>query len=198
MSSDPTQFLVRNAVGGDRRAFETLLERYLPQVRAFVHLRLSPELRVKESSSDIAQSVCRELLQGLDQFHWRGEDAFRGWLFTVALRKVADRAQHYGAAKRELGREQSPEDDAHAADLLCRAYGSLSSPSGHAVARELAERIGRLFETLSDDEREVLTLARVAGLSRAEIGRRIGKSEGAVRVTLHRALVKLSDAIEEH
>lgn len=198
MSSDPTRFLVDNAVSGDRKAFETLLARYLPQVRAFVHLRLSPELRVKESSSDIAQSVCRELLQGLDQFHWRGEEAFRGWLFTAALRKVADRAQHYGAAKRELGREQPPGEDAHAADLLCRAYGSLSSPSGHAIAREQAERIGRLFEDLSEEEREVIALARVAGLSRAEIGRRIDKSEGAVRVILHRALAKLSDALDEH
>lgn len=198
MDVDPTQFLVRNAAEGDRRALESLLERYLPQVRAFVHLRLSPELRVKESGSDIAQSVCRELLQGLDQFRWRGEEAFRGWLFTAALRKVADRAQHYGAAKRELGREQAPHDAAHSAELLNRACVSLSSPSGHAIAREQAERIGLLFETLGEEEREVLTLARVAGLSRAEIGRRIGKSEGAVRVILHRALVKLSDALEEH
>jgi RNA polymerase sigma-70 factor (ECF subfamily) len=198
MEVDPTQFLVRGAAEGDRRALEDLLARYLPQVRAFVHLRLSPELRVKESGSDIAQSVCRELLQGLDQFHWRGEEAFRGWLFTAALRKVADRAQHYGAAKRELGREQAAHDAARSAELFQHAAASLSSPSGHAIAREQAERIGRLFETLGEDEREVLTLARVAGLSRAEIGRRIGKSEGAVRVILHRALAKLSDALEEH
>ena len=44
----------------------------------------------------------------------------------------------------------------------------------------------------------MVCLARVAGLSRAEIGRRIDKSEGAVRVILHRALVKLSDALDEH
>jgi RNA polymerase sigma-70 factor (ECF subfamily) len=197
MSEDPTRSLVAGAAGGDRRALESLLAQYLPQVRAFVHLRLSPELRVKESSSDIAQSVCRELLAGLDTFDWRGEEAFRGWLFTAALRKVADRAAHYGAAKRELAREQAPGDDAQAAEILCRAWGSLSSPSGHAIAREQAERIGRLFETLGEEEREVLSLARVAGLSRAEIGRRIGKSEGAVRVILHRALVKLSDGLEE-
>jgi RNA polymerase sigma-70 factor (ECF subfamily) len=165
-------------------------------VRNFVHLRQSPELRVKESGSDIAQSVCRELLEGLERFEWRGEEAFRGWLFTAALRKVADRAQHYRAAMRDLGRERNLEADAHAAELLCQAYGSLSSPSGHAIAREQAERIGLVFETLGEKEREVLTLARVAGLSRAEIGRRIDKSEGAVRVILHRALAKLSDALD--
>lgn len=196
MSRDPTRSLVESAAVGDRVALESLLERYLPQVRAFVHLRLSPELRVKESSSDIAQSVCRELLAGMDQFAWRGEEAFRGWLFTAALRKVADRAAHYGAAKRELARERAPGDDAHAADLLTRACVSLSSPSGHAIAREQAERLGRLFEGLNEEEREVITLARVAGLSRAEIGRQIDKSEGAVRVILHRALAKLSDALD--
>jgi RNA polymerase sigma-70 factor (ECF subfamily) len=189
MSLEPTQALVGEAGRGDRRALEALLERYLPEVRAFVRLRVGAELRAKESSSDIAQSVCRELLTGLDGFRWQGEQAFRAWLFTAALRKVADRARHFASLRADAGREVAAADE----QALWASYRSLSSPSGHAIAREQAERLERAFERLDEEEREVITLARIAGLSRAEIGERLGKSEGAVRVMLHRALAKLTD-----
>jgi RNA polymerase sigma-70 factor (ECF subfamily) len=193
MSLEPTQALVGEAGRGDRRAIEALLERYLPQVRAFVRLRVGPDLRAKESSSDIAQSVCRELLQGMDDFKWQGEEAFRAWLFTAALRKVSDKARHYGSLRRDAGREQASPDGSPQDQALWAAYRSLSSPSEHAVAREQAERLERAFARLDEEEREVVTLARIVGLSRAEIGARIGKSEGAVRVMLHRALARLTD-----
>lgn len=40
-------------------------------------------------------------------------------------------------------------------------------------------------------------LAHVVGLSRAEIAERLGKSEGAVRVLLHRALARLADVLAD-
>jgi DNA-directed RNA polymerase specialized sigma24 family protein len=41
----------------------------------------------------------------------------------------------------------------------------------------------------------VITLAHLAGLSRAEIAEQMGRSTGAVRVLLHRALSRLADAV---
>ena len=48
------------------------------------------------------------------------------------------------------------------------------------------------FAQLPEDYREVITLSRVVGLSHGQIASQLGKSEGAVRVLLHRALARLS------
>jgi hypothetical protein len=44
-------------------------------------------------------------------------------------------------------------------------------------------------------QREVIALAKIAGLSRAEIGERMGRSETAVRTLLHRALADLAERL---
>lgn len=192
MGGHSTKPLVDRATRGDLRAIEALLEKYLPGLRAFVRLRIGPELRAKESSSDITQSVCRELIERLERFEWQGEEAFRSWLFIAALRKVADRAEHYRVGKRDLGREAAFAPEA-GNESAWECYRSLSSPSQQAIARELAERIESAFDALSSEEREVVTLAKIVGLSRAQIGERLGKCEGNVRVVLHRALARVTD-----
>ena len=195
MGSDPPKPLVDRVACGDSHAVEALLQKYLPGLRAFVRLRIGPELRAKESASDITQSVCRELIEGLEKFEWQSEEAFRSWLFTAALRKVADRAEHYRAGKRDVAREASPARSSIGDQSVWACYGSLSSPSQQAIAGELAEKIEQAFDALSAEEREIVTLAKIAGLSRAQIGERLGKSEGAVRMVLHRALARVSDFV---
>ena len=51
---------------------------------------MGPQLRAKESASDLVQSVCREVLGRLDRFQHGGEAGFRHWLYATALRKVRD------------------------------------------------------------------------------------------------------------
>ncbi|TAH37176.1 MAG: sigma-70 family RNA polymerase sigma factor [Planctomycetota bacterium] len=64
-------------------------------------------------------------------------------------------------------------------------------------AREELERAEAAFDKLAEDEREVILLANVVGLSRAEIAAQLGKSEGAVRTMLSRALSHLAELVEE-
>jgi RNA polymerase sigma-70 factor (ECF subfamily) len=89
----------------------------------------------------------------------------------------------------------SPTDSSPNDVILLDCYRSFSTPSGAAIAREEVERIEAAFEDLSEEHREVITLAHVVGLSRAEIAERMGRSEGAVRVLLHRALAKVSEVL---
>jgi RNA polymerase sigma factor (sigma-70 family) len=65
-----------------------------------------------------------------------------------------------------------------------------------AAARELSDRIERAFDMLSKDPREVIALARIVGLSHAEIAEQLGRTEGAVRVQLSRALVAYVNALD--
>lgn len=192
---DESAHLAEQAAQGNAGAMQTLLELHLDGLRAFVRLRTGPELRLRESSSDLVQSVCREILEQAHRFQHPSESAFRRWLYTTALRKISDRADHWRAQKRDAGREQKlPSQDGDVG--LLRRYGSFSSPSGHAMVREEVERVERAFEHLSEEQREVITLAHVAGLSRAEIATQMGRSEGAVRVLLHRSLARLAEVLE--
>lgn len=193
---DETAELAEAAAAGDARAVERLLEMHLPGLRAFVRLRAGPELRAHESSSDLVQSVCREVLQNIERFKHPSPAAFKQWLYTTALRKISNRADYWRAGKRAAGREEPTPTEADQLGLL-RAYHSFSSPSRALMVREEVERIERAFERLSDEQREIVTLAHVVGLSRAEIAEQVGKSEGAVRVTLHRALARLAELLSE-
>ena len=196
--------LTEAAGQGDREALEVLLERYLPQLRAFVRLRAGALVRARESSSDLVQSVCREVLEHIDRFQHPSESAFKRWLYTTALRKILNRRDFYLAQKRDVLREVpieagasnasgSPERDRG----LLACYGRFSTPSRGAMLREEIERIESAFELLSEEHREVITMAHVVGLSRKEIAESMGRSEGAVRVLLHRALVKMSGLLSE-
>ena len=200
---EDTRALAEAAAAGDASAVEALLERYLPRLRAFVRLRTGPLLRARESSSDIVQSVCREVLENIGRFQHPSDNAFRQWLFKTALRKIGHRRDFYLAEKRDVLREVpitgsgEREEAGVAESQLFDVYRSFSSPSHHALVRDEIARIESVFDQLGDAEREVITLAHVVGLSRAEIAQEMGKSPGAVRVLLHRALAKVVDLLAD-
>lgn len=191
---DETKGLVDGASAGDPVAMEMLLEKQLPALRAFVRLRAGQHVRAHESSSDLVQSVCREVLQDLPRFHYTSEAAFRGWLYESALHKIYDRQRYWRAQKRDASRECELAADAttaHAPGLLER-YASFCTPSRSAMAHEEIERIESAFETLPDDYRRVIALTRIAGLSHADAAREMNRSEDSVRNLLSRALARLS------
>jgi RNA polymerase sigma-70 factor, ECF subfamily len=196
--------LVTAAAGGDTTAVQQLLQRHLPGLRAYVRLRAGATLRKHESSSDLVQSVCRDVLENMGRFRYPGEAAFRAWLYATALRKIADRAEYWRAAKRDPGREvrieghaaptaPSTHDDARLLDVY---RASFFSPSQAAMGREALARIEQAFEKLPEDYREVIVLSRVVGLSRAEIAERMGRTEASVRNLVSRALAELAEHLE--
>jgi RNA polymerase sigma-70 factor (ECF subfamily) len=193
MQEDAGQ-LAERAANGDRAAIDALIERYLPELHAFVRLRAGAIVRGRESSSDIVQSVCREVIQHMDRFQFPSEPAFKQWLYTTALRKIVNRKDYYLAQKRDVLRDVPMASSSGSADdlRLMKCYSNFSSPSRQMMVREEIERIEKAFESLPEEYREVITLAHVVGLSRAEIAAQMGKSEGAVRVLLHRALAKVA------
>lgn len=188
--------LVARARSGDVAALDALLADHLPALRAFVRLHLPAALRAHESCSDVVQSVCREVLQAQEGFEYRGPDAFRGWLFTWATHKIQDRARYWRAEKRAPDRATSQRTDESLAELAC-VYRSVASPSGEAGRNEEILLLERACERLPDEQRQVIALCRIAGLSREEVGRRMGgRSAGAIRSLLNRALVALSTELE--
>ncbi|MEM7198903.1 MAG: sigma-70 family RNA polymerase sigma factor [Planctomycetota bacterium] len=168
---------------------EALLRQHLPGLREFLSRRAGALIASKESSADLAQSVCREVLERLERRECSSDEGFRQWLFRTAERKLVDRARYWNARRRDPRREESP-DPAEIEALL-------STPSHDAIIREDFERARNAFAALPDAYRQVIVLARVEGLDTAAIAARMGKKQGTVRSLLCRGLAMISEAVDE-
>ncbi len=204
MDCTDSRSLVLLARQGDGRALDELVTAHLPGLRAYVRLRCGPALRARESASDIAQSVCRDVLENLEHFRWNGEAGFKAWLYATALRKIADRAHYWEAQKRDMQREVAlPEHgvgwgpgEASGETPLAGIYGSIASPSQLAVGRERLEQLEAAFDLLTDEQREVIALAKVAGLTHGELAERLQCTPATARQRLFRALSALSQRLD--
>ena len=179
--------LYERSATGDAASLDALLARYMPQLHAYVHARLGADVRARESSMDVVQSVCRDLLAERARFDFRGEERFRAWLFTAALNKMRDKHRFHCGELRDLHREDPAAIDADATLALC-----LLTPSQDAVAAETGRGLQAALAALPEDHREVITLARVVGLPHRVISEVMGRSEEAVRQLLGRSLVELA------
>ena len=174
---------------------EAELARHLPQLSAYLRLRMGRELRTKESVSDLVQSACREVLQHRDRFQHRGEAQFRHWLYKTAQRKLLNRLEYWRAEKREVAREHDVQADPGGDDALAAMHLTLSTPSRSLIRRELAESIEAAFQELSEPHREVILLSRIVGLSHEDVAREMGRTVSATRSLLHRALAELAERL---
>ncbi len=182
-----------NAGGGDRAALDELLARNLPLLHAFIRLRAGPKVRAFESCSDLVQSVCRELVEDLPGLSFPNDASLRAWLFQTALNKVRSRGRHLGRQRRDPDRVIGGSLGAE----LVEGYAVLGTPSAAAMSAEQIDRLERAFDRLSEDQREVITLARLAGLPLAEVGSAMGgRSPAAVSMLLGRALAALDRLLQ--
>ena len=183
-----TADLVARAKQSDRDAKEQLLVRHLPNLEAFVRLRMGPALRGLMTAPDLVQSVCREALEDLSDFEFRGEAPFRHWLYVRAENKLREKNRFHRAEKRDLQKQQAMPD----ATTALSAYQSLVTPSKDVEVKEQMRRVEAAFDQLPPDYRDAITLHKLCGLSHAEIAERMQKSEGAVRNLVYRGISRLA------
>lgn len=193
--SDTSLPLVTRAATKDRAAIEELLVMHLPGLEGWLRLRMGELLRARETPEDLVQSIAREVLSDLSSFEWRGESAFRHWLYVRAQQKLIDKARFVSAARRNPAREEAlPAADASRAPLAAAAF---VTPSGVVQSQEELARIERAFAELAPDYQEAISLQRLCGMDYRSIGERMNRSEGAVRNLVYRGLSKLAIRLGE-
>lgn len=133
-------------------------------------------------ADDLTGEVLLHLVRGIDGFTG-DEAAFRSWVFLIAHHRVIDERRR-NRRHDDVVRRLSPVDRRESIDgeVLDRLW-----------PEEWAQRLGQL----SDDQRTVLLLRVVAGLSAEEVGAIVGKAPGAVRVMQHRAVLRLRETCVE-
>jgi RNA polymerase sigma factor (sigma-70 family) len=174
---------------------DVMLSRHLPALRNYVRGRVDRLVAAKESSADLVQSVCREVIEHIDRFEHRSEAGFRQWLYRTAERKIIDRFRYYTADKRDAGRE-TRSDDLPDGGAIHDTRGLFYTPSHDAMVREELHAATSAFDALPEHYRQVIILSRMQGMTHAHIAERIGRSEGAVRNLLYRGLAAISDALD--
>jgi RNA polymerase sigma-70 factor, ECF subfamily len=170
--------LLKAAQQGDTLAYGKLYESYAARVFRFLYAHLDERM----DAEDLTEEVFLRVWQALPNYQLRGLP-FSGFLFRAARNALYDhyRHTHGRRAPERLDEEQLPASTADPAEVL-------------AATHENAE-LRHLLDQLGDEQRTVLALRFLAGLSIAETSQAMGKSRGAVRVQQHRALTALRKLI---
>jgi RNA polymerase sigma-70 factor, ECF subfamily len=169
--------LAELAVRGQPAAIDTLLRQIRPMVVRYCRARLSHISGHYYAADDVAQEVCIAVLTALPRYQDMGRP-FASFVFGIASHKVAD-------AMRSAARLAIPTPD------LPDGPDDRPGPEETAVACLEAEYARALLAELPANQRELLVLRLLSGLSAEETGHALGMSAGAVRVAQHRALARL-------
>lgn len=188
--------LAHAASRGDVGAIEELLAHYLPDLREYVAKNAGGLVKAKESASDLAQSVCREVLESLKsgRLVYRSEPEFRQWLYRAAVMKMMNRQRFWTAERRDARAEGAALDASSTPEPPTREASR--TPSRAVALREELELFEAAFAKLPENYREVIALHHVEQLSHAEIAERLGVSEANSRMLLSRALAKLARFVQ--
>lgn len=188
--SGDTPDLIERARSGEGQALNELFKRHHGLMVELARRKIGPRLRQKEDADDLAQTTFREATRDIRQYQYRGEGSFLRWLVQILQNKIRDKAEYYGATKRDIGRERSGETKLGDSEDLQRfdpPSQDLTVPQ--TLAREEEFQILRsALDELSPDHRKAITLVFFQGLSLREAGEQMdGRSEDAVRMLLRRA-----------
>tara|TARA_R110002073_G_scaffold1425_1_gene9915 strand:+ start:317 stop:916 length:600 start_codon:yes stop_codon:yes gene_type:complete len=179
-----------------RANLEQLFARNLPLLIAYLRARVGSALTARESIHDLAQSVCREVLQDREVLTFRNDESFRAYLFLQASRKIIDRSRYHGMAMRDPEREAGRIGHPEAGDLLADCV-ELLTPSRAYAARDELDRVEAAIRKLPPNQSEAVMLSRIGGISYPEIARQLGVSVGAVRSLAARGLAQLAASLGE-
>ena len=170
--------LIRRAKDCDPTAFARIYEHYYQDIYNFICYRV-PGTQLAE---DLTSEVFLKALESIDSYVFRGIP-LHAWLLRIARTTVA---MYYRS--RPASAEVSLEEE-----LLPTEVGPSDVFDSGLTQKQLAQALAHLTE----DQQEVIILRFVDGLSNAEAGQVLGKSEGAVKSLQHRALSSLNRVLEE-
>jgi RNA polymerase sigma-70 factor (ECF subfamily) len=172
---DDFSSLLRAAQAGEEWAVTVLWRELNPRLVRFLVGRAG------EAAEDIASETWLAVAGGLERFSG-GEIEFRGWLFTIARRRLVD------WQRREGRRPRTTSDDA-----ALEAAVASDDPAAEALTALGTEGALALVSRLPADQAEVVLLRVLGDFDVAHVARIMGKRPGTVRMLQHRGLRRLAE-----
>ncbi len=195
LSSEEEASLVASLKARDEAAFNRFVRLYQERVFRLL-LRMVGD---RGEAEDLTQDVFYSVFKNIDGF--RGDSKLSTWLYRIATNHSKNRLQYF-ERRRKSRRQEFDEQAPHIAEERATMASSaiIARPDQQAEAHEMELVVRRAILALDEQQRELVILRDVEGLSYEEIKDITGLVEGTVKSRLHRAratLVRLIEAATE-
>jgi len=174
---DKEKELIARMISGDREAFGELYDIYAPKLFRFIRLKVGSQVLAEDLSSE-------SFLRTWEYFREKEreiEESFQALLYKIARNLIVD---HY---KRKSSQEILIDDDFNVFLQNELATGE--------VFKEDTEGIHRALMSIKEEYQNVILWYYVDELPVPQIAKMMDKSEGAIRVLIHRALRSLKEVL---
>lgn len=158
---------------GEWDAIHYLYVRYADEVFGYVRSIVGDH----HAAEDITQGVFAKLMSAIQRYEERGAIPFAGWIMRVARNAALDHLR---------ARRQIPVEEVRTTD-----------PCDEGREFEQRQCLKEALAALPEEQREVLVLRHVLGLSPPEIAERLEKTESSVHGLHHRGRAALREALVE-
>jgi RNA polymerase sigma factor (sigma-70 family) len=158
---------------GAEWAWADLYRTFAPAVLGYLRAQRTPEPK------DLAAEVFLQVVKSLGGFDGN-ESAFRSWIFVIAHRKIIDDSR---------SRKRRPAEPAAAETI--ESHASTGNVEDEALNELTEVYFKRLMFELTKEQRDVLLLRILGGLTVPEVAAAMGKRPGAVEALQRRALAQL-------
>ncbi len=162
---------------GDGNAGAFIFDHFAPQIYRFFMVRIFN----RDIAEDLIQNVFLKVTHKLHTFDTH-LGSFSSWIWQIARNTLID----YFREKKHIVFSDLPSEGEN-------FINEKDDPSHEIRYRELME----IVQKLTGEEQEVFSLHHLSNLSYKEMGTRMQKSEGSLRVLVHRINQKLRQLIQE-
>jgi len=173
---DEERTWVEQARAGDSTAVGVLYEHYVDRIYRYIVLKIGDP----QEAEDLTGQVFVRMIEAISNFQWQGV-SFQSWLYRIAHNLVVDHLRQ---------RARRPQVALEALEGTLLSDGD--DPYTWAEAADFRDHLRGALGRLTDLQAQVIALKFGGGLSNAEVGRVLGRSEGAVKALQHSALNNMS------
>lgn len=156
--------------------FGTLYERHVDAIYAYALHRL----RDRTAAEDVVAETFHRALENLDRYEWRGVP-FSAWLYRIASNVIAARYRH-----------ETPLP----LDAALSVYDEEIGPEGSLLVGERRSEVRAAVAALPPEQQQAVILRYGQDLRNKEIAYIMGRSEGAIKQLLHRAMQNLQRRLD--
>lgn len=193
LREDEIQLIARSQ-RGDVSAFNQLVLDYQQTVYNVV-LRM---LGDRDTAADVTQDTFMAAFRAIQSF--RAGSSFRAWILRIASNQACDHWRRTHRHVHESLDSLTDEDEPHASGLLNSLVATSTeiNPEASLLTSELQELIERGLQTLPLEQRVVVVLCDIQGLSYEEIAITTQATLGTVRSRISRGRIRLRNYLHQH
>jgi RNA polymerase sigma-70 factor (ECF subfamily) len=165
-----------------------LLDQCREDLDRLAQFLLPTRLRAKLDPADLVQQALLKAHEKRHQFRGHSPGEFMAWLRIILAHELAAARRKFATAARDLCRERC---FGESSPLLRTRLGDRNSPCHCAIREEQKGHLAEALARLCSEQRRAVELRYLQGLSLAEVGLRMGRSQEAVVGLLYRGLKSL-------